>query len=116
MCVDRQAGRIAMRKPFPPGQGPPETAAPAGRGQEEVGPSFLFGSHGIGQGCKPVAFQQPGKSLIDPSDQSRPLIHKRSEEHTSELQSLMRISYAVFCLKKNKTATTRLHDYEQPSR
>src|SRR3546814_6225794 len=29
--------------------------------------------------------------------------HARSEEHTSELQSLMRISYAVFCLKKNKT-------------
>src|SRR3546814_3941951 len=27
-------------------------------------------------------------------------IHQRSEEHTSELQSLMRISYAVFCLKK----------------
>src|SRR3546814_3591190 len=30
----------------------------------------------------------------------------RSEEHTSELQSLMRISYAVFCLKKKKTPTT----------
>src|SRR3546814_10515001 len=30
----------------------------------------------------------------------------RSEEHTSELQSLMRISYAVFCLKKKKTETT----------
>src|SRR3546814_10119593 len=30
----------------------------------------------------------------------------RSEEHTSELQSLMRISYAVFCLKKKKRATT----------
>src|SRR3546814_6615463 len=29
--------------------------------------------------------------------------HMRSEEHTSELQSLMRISYAVFCLKKKKT-------------
>src|SRR3546814_3864971 len=28
--------------------------------------------------------------------------HQRSEEHTSELQSLMRISYAVFCLKKTK--------------
>src|SRR3546814_5932140 len=28
--------------------------------------------------------------------------HARSEEHTSELQSLMRISYAVFCLKKKK--------------
>src|SRR3546814_3476392 len=32
---------------------------------------------------------------------------KRSEEHTSELQSLMRISYAVFCLKK-KTKTTQI--------
>src|SRR3546814_5926167 len=31
------------------------------------------------------------------------LAHDRSEEHTSELQSLMRISYAVFCLKKKKT-------------
>src|SRR3546814_2927192 len=29
-------------------------------------------------------------------------MHARSEEHTSELQSLMRISYAVFCLKKKK--------------
>src|SRR3546814_8510578 len=33
------------------------------------------------------------------------LVH-RSEEHTSELQSLMRISYAVFCLKKKKTTIT----------
>src|SRR3546814_1018219 len=31
------------------------------------------------------------------------IIVNRSEEHTSELQSLMRISYAVFCLKKKKT-------------
>src|SRR3546814_1305686 len=31
---------------------------------------------------------------------------RRSEEHTSELQSLMRISYAVFCLKKKKTNNT----------
>src|SRR3546814_4714382 len=31
----------------------------------------------------------------------------RSEEHTSELQSLMRISYAVFCLKKKKSNTTK---------
>src|SRR3546814_6796590 len=31
----------------------------------------------------------------------------RSEEHTSELQSLMRISYAVFCLKKKKKKTTK---------
>src|SRR3546814_3064695 len=33
----------------------------------------------------------------------------RSEEHTSELQSLMRISYAVFCLKKKKKHTTKMH-------
>src|SRR3546814_1898431 len=32
----------------------------------------------------------------------------RSEEHTSELQSLMRISYAVFCLKKKKTNTQKV--------
>src|SRR3546814_4345681 len=32
----------------------------------------------------------------------------RSEEHTSELQSLMRISYAVFCLKKKNTKTSNL--------
>src|SRR3546814_4400399 len=32
-------------------------------------------------------------------------LFSRSEEHTSELQSLMRISYAVFCLKKNKQTT-----------
>src|SRR3546814_10897277 len=33
----------------------------------------------------------------------------RSEEHTSELQSLMRISYAVFCLKKNKETINITH-------
>src|SRR3546814_4678762 len=32
---------------------------------------------------------------------------RRSEEHTSELQSLMRISYAVFCLKKKNTRTNK---------
>src|SRR3546814_4900123 len=36
-------------------------------------------------------------------------IEPRSEEHTSELQSLMRISYAVFCLKKKKK-TKRTHE------
>src|SRR3546814_7820057 len=37
-------------------------------------------------------------------EQSRAAAPHRSEEHTSELQSLMRISYAVFCLKKKKNA------------
>src|SRR3546814_10687033 len=49
--------------------------------------------------------------LVAVSDHRRPAAGGRgrhfpgkSEEHTSELQSLMRISYAVFCLKKNKTS------------
>src|SRR3546814_2042720 len=36
-----------------------------------------------------------------------PRAFSRSEEHTSELQSLMRISYAVFCLQKKTTKTTK---------
>src|SRR3546814_7320599 len=39
------------------------------------------------------------------AEQMKRISHLRSEEHTSELQSLMRISYAVFCLKKQKTNT-----------
>src|SRR3546814_6503334 len=43
--------------------------------------------------------------LVEPVDGAT----TRSEEHTSELQSLMRISYAVFCLKKKNTIHTYLH-------
>src|SRR3546814_7189527 len=39
--------------------------------------------------------------------------HNRSEEHTSELQSLMRISYAVFCLKKKTSNTQIYNNYNQ---
>src|SRR3546814_2280796 len=39
---------------------------------------------------------------VDPPGDDRAGDERRSEEHTSELQSLMRISYAVFCLKKKK--------------
>src|SRR3546814_5275689 len=38
------------------------------------------------------------------------IVHGRSEEHTSELQSLMRISYAVFCLKKQMKNTQIQYD------
>src|SRR3546814_1766643 len=44
-----------------------------------------------------------GLFLVDLVDRND---HRRSEEHTSELQSLMRISYAVFCLKKKTQITT----------
>src|SRR3546814_1687865 len=43
----------------------------------------------------------------------RVAVQVRSEEHTSELQSLMRISYAVFCLK-NKKKITKTQQYTQP--
>src|SRR3546814_7980284 len=52
--------------------------------------------NGIGFQCEPHTAVEPGGFRIEGT---------RSEEHTSELQSLMRISYAVFCLKKkNKTS------------
>src|SRR3546814_1145797 len=47
-----------------------------------------------------------------PSNMLRLSLERRSEEHTSELQSLMRISYAVFCLKK-KNNTTHIHTLTQ---
>src|SRR3546814_2574589 len=46
-------------------------------------------------------------ALAWPRCRSRSLM--RSEEHTSELQSLMRISYAVFCLKKKKRTKTQIN-------
>src|SRR3546814_4919178 len=50
----------------------------------------------------------PGQAAGDLERRAFAEIIDRSEEHTSELQSLMRISYAVFCLKKNKH-TTQMH-------
>src|SRR3546814_4381126 len=50
--------------------------------------------------------EQAPADRVAPVRQSQP--HRgRSEEHTSELQSLMRISYAVFCLKKKNNNITR---------
>src|SRR3546814_1002063 len=46
-----------------------------------------------------------GRKLA-PSSNAAARMLKRSEEHTSELQSLMRISYAVFCLKKKKSKSS----------
>src|SRR3546814_5213787 len=52
---------------------------------------------------------EPGSSImpgkVNPTQcEMLTMVAARSEEHTSELQSLMRISYAVFCLKKKNTA------------
>src|SRR3546814_9474793 len=74
-------------------------------------------------------WDSPARSVTARSTITRPVTSKhralagvaRSEEHTSELQSLMRISYAVFCLKKKKhnkeytphNANTQKHTYKK---
>src|SRR3546814_3177087 len=60
--------------------------------------------------CSPIwsvpATSRPKRSSSPTSFSWR----RRSEEHTSELQSLMRISYAVFCLKKKNQSRTTTHN------
>src|SRR3546814_2101721 len=59
-----------------------------------------------GRGCRSSAAKEtiPFLRETKPADNGEQPF-TRSEEHTSELQSLMRISYAVFCLKKKKKTT-----------
>src|SRR3546814_4152709 len=67
----------------------------------------------IGTKCAPLARAQVVEAVVEEVGQrpsaelrlGRIRLLPRSEEHTSELQSLMRISYAVFCLKKKKYNT-----------
>src|SRR3546814_7583056 len=77
-----------------------ESLKPRAKNLNELaeGAVFLFKN-------RPLDLDEKAASLLD--DAARALLGKtraalRSEEHTSELQSLMRISYAVFCLKKKK--------------
>src|SRR3546814_1575180 len=68
----------------------------------------LAGSDAFGQDSP--ALSSPNALSCEPSTDWNAI--ERSEEHTSELQSLMRISYAVFCLKKKKhihTVTIAIH-------
>src|SRR3546814_1213791 len=69
---------------------------------EQRGRSALHGQH--------WALVDDGKVLVDIG------VDIRSEEHTSELQSLMRISYAVFCLKKKKKKKKIKHKTQRQRR
>src|SRR3546814_6266760 len=63
------------------------------------------GGRGAVEGGRPAAGADPALAqhgLVDDAENRNAAAHQRSEEHTSELQSLMRISYAVFCLTKKK--------------
>src|SRR3546814_2509484 len=57
----------------------------------------------------PPGRRQDPCTLDRPVQPRHPAAAGRSEEHTSELQSLLRISYAVFCLKKKTTTITNNH-------
>src|SRR3546814_2474377 len=75
----------------------PREPAPMRCRTESTAPSHCRNQSPISHAC---TIAREGTHMAD----SEPPVHKlqRSEEHTSELQSLMRISYAVFCLKKKK--------------
>src|SRR3546814_7005169 len=70
----------------------------------------LFRSLGLlGERCRRDQRLGARQDLGPPRNLER-LVGERSEEHTSELQSLMRISYAVFCLKKKKKILKKKHN------
>src|SRR3546814_8282170 len=109
----RTAGACALVRG--PGLVQPGTARPDHRDHEiaDRSPAAGFEGHAPDAGSRPCrhaglrrfTIVQQREQLARP----RPLdADVRSEEHTSELQSLMRISYAVFCLQKKKK--TNNHD------
>src|SRR3546814_10767742 len=76
---------------------------PGRGGRDRSGTLNIDGASGCIDRGHPYTRRRPRRrALTSPGrrDAARSLIVSRSEEHTSELQSLMRISYAVFCLKK----------------
>src|SRR3546814_3440274 len=84
---------------------PPSSTPAKGRafGSPPGGGAALTNALPRGRPARRLAEQVNSKPYYLPS---RPVRPPRSEEHTSELQSLMRISYAVFCLKKKKKKIT----------
>src|SRR3546814_3653981 len=74
---------------------PPEWQAGTARG--EIPQRDVDAGDGLGEGPGLARLQREDARCIG---EAAPLQRRRSEEHTSELQSLMRISYAVFCMKK----------------
>src|SRR3546814_1923254 len=79
-----------------------------GRGARQLGGASQLACHtrAVAPGATPTAFAHRAQGRLALATKRLSSRHSlpgpRSEEHTSELQSLMRISYAVFCLKKHK--------------
>src|SRR3546814_3152973 len=100
-CAPRRVtSEAARRRPLPP---------------ERASAALRWPDSGLSRPGERVARQDAGRSgqgqhyRQRTSPDSRTA--RRSEEHTSELQSLMRISYAVFCLKKKKQKKTKQQTY-----
>src|SRR3546814_3679147 len=85
----RAAGYVAGAAPTVPGRLVAERGGGRMRALEQTGREVGRGNASLAKGLAPRLATKQGHD-------------RRSEEHTSELQSLMRISYAVFCLKKKK--------------
>src|SRR3546814_2887955 len=75
----------------------------------------LYAKYATLFGAAPMQEQQAGILMREIYGKLDPERYARSEEHTSELQSLMRISYAVFCLKKKNKIITQYHKHKQLS-
>src|SRR3546814_1095898 len=84
--------------------GQAEAVEDRGNGHESLSGCGFEGDLNVNGKCGKGMRERPVRHRWDPSVRRYcPPDRGRSEEHTSELQSLMRISYAVFCLKKKKT-------------
>src|SRR3546814_3941600 len=79
----------------------PHTAAHFGNYAYKPQGTLAFFDNGIGNYAGSVVWLEAHKTNFAQNRPAQDNGAVRSEEHTSELQSLMRISYAVFCLKKN---------------
>src|SRR3546814_5267964 len=91
---------FAIRAGFPAGRGiPPFSSWPDDLKSILCGGSTMVGGGYEYDGREIAPLDEA--AIVDAIDEARAAgIRQRSEEHTSELQSLMRIPYAVFCLKK----------------
>src|SRR3546814_5987226 len=80
----------------------PYTTLFRSRAQHEVDAKVVGVAPCWRSGAAELAHEHRGRGGVELDDGKLRVVLERSEEHTSELQSLMRISYAVFCLKKKK--------------
>src|SRR3546814_2201329 len=80
-------------------------------------PLVFLAKYDFAQGKLAICVARGAKATMVVAETRRQVLEQwvdRSEEHTSELQSLMRISYAVFCLKKKHTIDTHVALDDEP--